>query len=724
MRRRLLSIALLLVLAFSGRGWARSETYCVGGYSGLPPGITAACGSQAVESKHLRWHFHTFVAREGLCFVCFDEEDNSCVTDFLREHPEFSIADEYECFRNGVSDQGRTIFSHVIDGQVNAATPPPPPALRLQPMLEAFTPGPYAAGQKIAALGVVRDERGAVLPITGGTLRVIDSTGAVQTFPKRADADGMVRFEFPLPSADGVSLAFTPDPPPLNPRDTMLSATSSDVSLRIDVCSWRAQMVTPAEGVSLVSLQEVELAARVEASPGVDLPFPAGGLSFTILGAADDPIVIPADADLKARWTPPPSPDPRQVRILASGQSGGRTICRADGEAGEITATVSDLGIGYGTTELPEVCWAGLPCRGTLRLARPPGGPARARVDALLASPDASVILFDGARVLATFPVAGDDRYPFEEIFANPQSGSWSAEVRFPGGSVAMAPQPFRVRPPLRLHLQEVLDLGEIGAGTDWPETCQRLSFEASSGVEEHHFQVALEGVEGCVAEPVIGILNDAGVADAIPLHQPATVKALDPDRRWLSICLQVPRCVGETSPEGAALRVTPMTPVFAEQAATVRLRWRVEERPWLRCYATEIGLAAGGGLAALLLAGWWLPHRFPAQATITVAGSVEGLRRSNAMNLLDCPGSSAGLFRSARLALHGDGQVDGRARHAVVLLKATEGGVLLQSRGPLEMLSRRTRQWEVVEDAASGHVPSSSVVYRAGSTCFKVGTS
>jgi hypothetical protein len=122
-----------------------------------------------------------------------------------------------------------------------------------------------------------------------------------------------------------------------------------------------------------------------------------------------------------------------------------------------------------------------------------------------------------------------------------------------------------------------------------------------------------------------------------------------------------------------------------------------------------------------VLLAGFLRPARFPPGANIRVAGSERGIRQAAAILLVDCPGSRPGFFRDARLGLHGDGEVNGRIRTALLTLRASrEAGVVLEGAGPLELQDRRTLKWEPVEDLARGHMPTSGL-YRAGGTFFKV---
>jgi hypothetical protein len=215
---------------------------------------------------------------------------------------------------------------------------------------------------------------------------------------------------------------------------------------------------------------------------------------------------------------------------------------------------------------------------------------------------------------------------------------------------------------------------------------------------------------------------NAAGGEDMLPLEGGLNVEALDPKNRQLDVCLQVPRCAGEVSPDSAVLRVVPRNAAFTSQARTVRLRWKVEGRGFLACHGLWIWPGVGLVGLAFLVVGFTRPARFPPGASLRVAGSERGMRQSAAILLQDCPGSSAGFFRDARLGLHGDGDVNGRTRGALIVLRALRGaGVVLEGQGPLEQQDRRTLKWEPVGDLARGHLPLPSVLYRAGGLFFKL---
>lgn len=697
-------------------------TYCVGGYEGAPPNVVAACDQPEVRSLHSRWHEHCWFTDGQQCLVCYDEEDNTCITTFLFQNlGKYVPADRYDCARLfGEMHSADKLVAHVIDGKP-VAPPPPPPQMQLEARVERISPGPYTAGDKVTAVGAVRDEHGALRRITGGSFRVTDASGHTTEHPGTVQPDGSVVAGFTLPASDSARIEFVPIKPPLARGETLRSAASEAQDLKVEVCGFRARVVQPAEHEALVAGQSTSLGARLfDAAGQVPVGTPPAGLSlsFTVQVEGEPPRTLSADGALSAAWTPPASPKPREVRISAGGRAGDRVVC----PAGEVSATVSDLGLGFDTSELPRTCYVGLPCKGAVRLVRPEPGTGRQQVDSLLADPKVEARMVDTGQERYRGPPRTDDRYEFLATYTEVGAASWSLVFQTPKGPVGMPAHEVRVRPQLKLELPAELDFGTVAAGTPMTGACQKLDFSHSRGAEEHRWELRAEGVEGCQARPVLHFRNALGQEDERSLAPSLGIDALDPQARWLDICLEVPRCAGEVSPSTAVLRVVPLTPEFTAQEKTVRLRWKVEGRSFLACYGAWVWSSLALLGFGVMLAGFTQPARFPPGASIRVAGSERGIRQSAAILLQACPGSAPGFYRDARLGLHGDGEVNGRSRNAPILLRATRGaGVVLMGTGPLEQQDRRTLKWEPVTDLAQGHVPSPSVLYRAGGTYFKV---
>lgn len=715
-------VPLLWAVPAGAQAGRAGETYCVGGYEGTPPNVVAACDLPAVRAMHRLWHFHTFVTNGQECFACYDENDSTCITKFIDRNPgTWQRANGYDCARlYGEMHTAGNVVAHVINGEP-VQPPPPPPRMQLEARVERVSPGPYTAGDKVTVVGAVRDEAWALRRITGGTFRVTDASGQSTEHPGTVQPDGTVSAELSLPPSDSVRIEFTPKTPPLGQNETLRAAASEARSLKVEVCGFRARVVQPAGHEALLAGQSTPLSARLfDAAGQVPVASPPAGLSleFTVQVDGEQPQVLRADGALSATWTPPASPKPREVRFSAGGRVGERVVC----PAGEISATVSDLGLGFDTSELPGTCYIGLPCQGTVRLLRPEPGPGRQQVDALLADPKVEARMVDTGDERYRGPPRPDDRYTFSATYGEPGNVSWSIVFQTPRGPVAMPAHEVRVRPQLKLELPAELDFGTVSAGASVGTACQKLDFSGSQGAEEHRWELRAEGLGGCQSRPVLGFLNALGQADTRGLEPSLGIEALDPKDRRLDICLEVPRCAGEVSPDSAVLRVVPLTPEFKAQEKTVRLRWKVEGRGFLGCHGAWVWPALGLLGFGLVVAGFTQPARFPPGASIRVAGSERGMRQSAAILLQACPGSSPGFYRDARLGLHGDGEVNGRTRNAVIVLRATRGaGVVLTGLGPLEQQDRRTLQWEPVADLAQGHVPSPSVLYRAGGTYFKV---
>ena len=80
------------LLAVSSQADAGNQTYCVGG---------AACDSPQVRRAHRVWHFHCNLSDGTTCYKCYDEQDDSCETDFLKKNKwkGWKKVDAYQCAR-------------------------------------------------------------------------------------------------------------------------------------------------------------------------------------------------------------------------------------------------------------------------------------------------------------------------------------------------------------------------------------------------------------------------------------------------------------------------------------------------------------------------------------------------------------------------------------------------------------------------------------------------
>ena len=111
------------MLLLLGSAFAGNLTYCVGGYQGQPPGLHAtACGETQVRVRHplFGWHSHSFVMKDGVCYECWDEVDDSCDTDFLPKNPDYRKVAASKCPSQNNSSE---VVSHVIGGSEVASVP-------------------------------------------------------------------------------------------------------------------------------------------------------------------------------------------------------------------------------------------------------------------------------------------------------------------------------------------------------------------------------------------------------------------------------------------------------------------------------------------------------------------------------------------------------------------------------------------------------------------------
>ncbi len=749
----LLCVAFIIVFGAAAEVHARPLTYCVGGYTGTPPSVQAACDSPSVRSQHDEWHRHFWVTNGQECMVCYDEVDRSCRTDFTNNNPGWWPATAYKCRRRQPFSDGVSVFEHLIGGEVISSPrprrthpseqtsgarprpapsdgtasarprpapssdpvvqPPPIPPAELVPALQVITPGPYAVGDSVSVRGTVSDgtvERGSA----GGVFEVYDGDQLVGTVIGTPQRDGSIRADVALPSADSVRVRFVPTAPQMNPGDTLSNASSDPMVLTVDTCAFRARVIAPLPGEALASGQTVTLeAALFDRDDQVPQPMIGADIRFAVAVDGHPPVILSADADGIAQWTPPVAATPTRVEVFASGNTNGNIICPSS----PLTAQFSDLGLGFDTTALPDTCYTDMPCSGEVLLQRPAPGGARQRVDQLLANPATQVVAFDGSVELSRQRATQTDRYRIEQPFNEPRGAEWHIEIQGPDGTIVMPGHTVIVRPALELRLPQTLDFGVVPAGSSVEDACTDLDFSLSEAAEEHRWEILLTGVEDCLGEPVLAA-TVGGRVRTYSLTEALTVDALDPDNPAMTLCLDTPRCGGEVSPGGVELHVRPLTPVFAGQATSVTLTWEVTGRAWWRCHLWWV-LPIGGALTALwLVMGVIRPARFPADATVKVAGREKDLKRLPAVPLRDSPGSGAGFYRDARLGISIAGDINGSTRNAAVILRASRGGsVSLFGNTPVQMKTRKGK-WVDVEDLATGHLPGSAV-YRVGENLY-----
>ncbi|MFT5681627.1 MAG: hypothetical protein ACI8RZ_002533 [Myxococcota bacterium] len=316
-------------------------------------------------------------------------------------------------------------------------------------------------------------------------------------------------------------------------------------------------------------------------------------------------------------------------------------------------------------------------------------------------------------------------RQPDGTVTAEIPLSQGTPQVRFvpdlperPGETLILSDDVLRlsVRPALNLAVPPVLDFGTIPAGSATRETCQRLDLTGSDFLSDVTWTLTTTGLDGCEAVPLRLVGDD--LRDPVEGAQTLTLTAADP---VLTFCLKVPWCASDTSTDATTLRLVPQDARFPDRAVTVPMHWEVSGKSWLRCngvWMKPLGLVAG---LLIILLGFVRPQRFPNEAAILLAGSLKGLKRATPVRLRDCPGSGPGFYRDARLGVFAEGNVGRLKRGAVVVLRATAQGVVMEPVAGLEQLDKRTSQWGAVELNDGRVMPSPRDVFRTGELIFRV---
>ncbi|MFT5684402.1 MAG: hypothetical protein ACI8RZ_005343 [Myxococcota bacterium] len=570
--------------------------------------------------------------------------------------------------------------------------------------IEDVTPGPYTAGETITATAGLRDDGGTPRSMSGGTFHITDSNGNITDVRGEAGPDGRIRGALPLPAGEGISIRFTPDPMALADGERLISEISD--SMNLDVargCEYLAMVTTPAGGSILAGGAATTLTATLlDPTTRQSIAAPAGhSVAFSVRLPGRAPDTLPATG-LSTTWTPPEVSGPLAVEVWATGEG----VCRGD----SARVTVSPVGLSISTDDLPDACYTDRPCVASFSIVRPADPAARQLADTMLAS--GRIVLLEDGREVAALRATADDRYSVRRDIAEAGERTWQISVQGPDRVITSAPHVVRFQQPLTLAVPELLDFGTIPAGTAALSSCQTLDLAGSQSVEGHRFALSMTGGT-CLSEPALSIRGRR--AKSLPQE----AGPFDPAAPALEVCLKVPACSGEVAPGDAMLVITPLDPAFSGDVRSIPMSWNVEGRSWLACHAIWLIPTVLAGLSLLVLVGFVRPRRFDTDATITTAGDPKAIRRATPTRLRDCPGSRAGFYRNAALGVHGDGSVNGRVRHAAAVLRAVQGGVLLEARGGLEVYDRRRNQWKPVEDSPTH--PSPRDIYRVGDLCFRV---
>jgi hypothetical protein len=217
------------------------------------------------------------------------------------------------------------------------------------------------------------------------------------------------------------------------------------------------------------------------------------------------------------------------------------------------------------------------------------------------------------------------------------------------------------------------------------------------------------------------GELKDAGLTcSPVPGSEARLSNGIGQPLRY-EVCATARACCGEVSPKGLRVKLAGAHEHYASGAVSVPVRFRVQETGFLRCYWLVLAIAAATLFALFVIGGFVRPHSFDAAASVHVAGSEVGLKRSSAQVLRELPGGRRGFYRNARLCLNASGDFVRAPRLAVLTVEAGPSGTTrIRRAAGLERKVARTGKWEALPPAEmeQGTVPN--VIYRSGNLYVK----
>lgn len=589
-----------------------------------------------------------------------------------------------------------------------------PIAVALRTEIVRISAGPYAAGDEIEVVARVVDAEGKPRVVGGGELTVTSATGYTRTVQAHTNRDGTIGATFALPAGGDATLTVIGLQPELGARE-QLQGEIAPVSQRLQVspCRLRTKVLTPAPHDALTpgSLMLVGELSRDGQRIGDPGALEGASLHFAVDFTSGSRQRIPATLANDGTWSgridlPTPAHDERfTVTLVAEGGAGD--VCPGT----SVDATLSQLGVAIDTSRLPRRCYVGRPCPIDVSLRLPESSAARPQAEAFVRHPGlAGSVSLSGAAPVPLQPAAADS-FRADVVPGVPRELEVAVRFEAEGRSVE-AFHTITVRWPLELKAPEELDLGTIQAGADWQQTCAMLDLSASRGLEEQELKVVAQSPEGCSGELVgnFGGLR-ASYAGGVTLEMDSTTQ--------LPVCLLTSRCDADWSGQGVVLHLSSTAPEFADQKATVRVKYAVQGQGWLACHAWWLAVVLGSLLFGVVAFGFIVPREF-GDDVLRVASKESALARSSARRFSEMPGGRRGWYRSARFGLRSDGSATDDLRSALVCFHARKGDVVISARGGLRRVDPRTRKLVDVPDPQE-HSISRNAVYECGGLFFKV---
>lgn len=758
---------LWLALALSGLfvGVRRAEaavTYCVGGFE-ISGGYATRRACSVHAATHAQWHFHMLVmGPDGKCRECWDEEDNTCETDFLAQHPEFGgRVNRFECARAGAAPpetaQIRVENGSVVSGPPGAPPggvpgappggigpstppevagppppPPPPPRVNLNAEIEKVSAGPHAAGDSVRVTAQVTTGSGRVKAAQDGDLVVRGPDGKERMRVRvRPQANGQVTADLKIPdnAVGNLQLEFVPRGIQLAPDEVLGSVRPKQFNLKIATCRLRGHITSPSSGEVVLPQTLVPLTGELKDKSGAPVTSSAlttGTKVLFVAERADGKIqkhsgfVDAAGKVTGGLMLTPTNADSEDitVRLIAEGGVDG-DLC----PAGAVTLRLTKLGIGLAIVDpKPDgVCYTGKPCKVVAQFQLPSGGAARANAETWTRNPALGMIVkLNSVPISVLQPTTLPSG---QRVFTGTFTPKFAAQTEIAvvaraGGQEVSDTQRVTIKDPIVLKLPSELDLGRVPAGSSWRINCQTLDFAGSRGVEEQEFLMQVELPPGC--KSALGIVDGAGRFLPVGATKDGERRLTLGIDRSVKVCLEPPRCAGET-PSPALMTVKATSPDFPAEEAKVRVIWKVTGRNFLLCNLWWLGILGGGLFLLFIVLGFIRPYQFGIDDSVKIATKKEGLQRAVARRLRDLPGGKAGFYRSAATGLRDDGSATDRLRTAQLTLHAYRGEVMIRCKGSLLRMNPQTRKLDPVEVPAEGYAASRNTVYQVGTLFFQV---
>lgn len=765
---KLLAILVMGLLLIAQSAMAGSNTYCVGGFD-FAGGFASRRACAVHANIHRAWHFHVYVqGGDGQCRECWDEEDNTCETTFLRQHPDFHTIGPFACMRVGAASpesvQIRLENGAVVSGPPPGAPPgggglppgappggtadsttvvtpppppPPPPPVNLNAEIARLSTGPYGAGDIVRVTAQVTTSGGTLRAAQAGEIVVRGPDGRERTrVSVRPQSNGQVTALVKLPEnlSGNLQLEFVPRGIALQVDETMGTVSGKQFSLHLSPCRLRGHILAPTRGEVVVPQSLIPLSGALQDKSGQKVS--AATLSpltkaVFVAERSDGRVqkhngTVEADGKLSGTmWLTPTTADSEEILLHLIGEGG------PDGELCGAPSTVvklTKLGVGLDILEpKPDgICYTGKPCKVVAQFKLPTSGDARKNAEAWLNTPGLSLVAkMNGDPLMVLRPITlpnGQHAYADTFLPKHPLSMEIEVVVKAAGQEVSDR-QRVTIREPIALKLASELDLGRVPVGSSWRLNCGKLDFSGSSGVEEQEFQLHLDLPAGCKSQ--------LGISDAhgrfLPLGSSGVTVGDSADRRMvlgadreLKICLEPPRCAGEQLAP-AMLKIKATSPEFASEQAVVAIKWQVRGRGFLLCNLWWLSVLGGGFLLLLIVLGFVRPYQFGIDDSVKIATKKDGLQRAVARRLRDLPGGRAGFYRSAATGLREDGSATDRLGTAQVSFHAYKSEIILRCHGSLQRMNPQTRKLDPLEVPADGYSLSRNTVYQVGTLFFQV---